>query len=261
MLTILVVDDEYLVRKGIRETIAWESYGFKIIGEAGNGDEGLQFAIVHHPDIIITDIRMPFMDGLEFMAKLREVGLDSRIIVLSGYGEFDYARAAMSSGVEAYLLKPIENKQLIETVIKVGETIINDQNTVQYYHQLQNELPAIKKQFLMDLINGDITASNDIQAKLALLELPFTVNGTNLTVVIKLDDYKLYAQQLSSQTLEQLREIIFYHTKRLLTTDSKNIQSLIFKKIRESGFLSPKSIIMRICMRYCGKIARNYPHC
>jgi two-component system, response regulator YesN len=230
VLTILVVDDEYLVRKGIRETITWESYGFKIIGEVGNGEEGLQFAIAHHPDIIITDIRMPFMDGLEFMTKLREAGLDSRIIVLSGYGEFDYARAAMRNGVVAYLLKPIENNQLIETVIKVGETIINDQNTVQYYHRLQNELPAIKKQFLSDLISGDITAINDIQAKLALLELPLSVTGTTLTVVIKLDDYKLIAQQLPPQTLEHLREIIFYHTNRLLTADTKDIQSLTFEK-------------------------------
>ena len=70
MLTILVVDDEYLVRTGIRETIHWESYNLQIIGEASNGVEGLAAAQSLHPDIIITDIRMPQMDGIEFMAKL-----------------------------------------------------------------------------------------------------------------------------------------------------------------------------------------------
>ncbi|HBE77305.1 MAG TPA: DNA-binding response regulator [Firmicutes bacterium] len=230
MLTILVVDDEYLVRKGIRETIAWENYGFTIIGEAGNGKEALQLAITHHPDIIITDIRMPFMDGLEFMAKLKEAGLDSRIIVLSGYGEFDYARAAIENGAVSYLLKPVENENLIETITKVGEKIISDRNTLEYYQQLQIELPAIKKQFLLDLINGDITAIDDIQAKLTLLQLPLVVSGTNLTVIIKLDDFKIIAQQLPTQTLEQLREIIFYHANQCLGLDGKGFQGFIFEK-------------------------------
>lgn len=229
MLTVLVVDDEYLVRKGIRETIAWESYGFEISGEAGNGKEALQLAAAHPPDIIITDIRMPFMDGLEFMAKLREAGLDSRIIVLSGYGEFDYARAAMNNGAVAYLLKPIENEQLIETVRKVGATIIEDRNTVQYYHRLQNELPAIKKQFLLDLIGGAITAGDEIRAKLALLELPLSVAGTNLAAIIKIDDYKLIAQQLPPQALDHLREEIFYQIKELLAADDQR-RGLIFEK-------------------------------
>ena len=89
-------------------------------GEASNGEEGLAIAENAKPDIIITDIRMPFMDGLEFMEKLREAGLTSKIIVLSGYDEFDYAR----TGPEIWcfqlsLLKPIENQQLIETVLQV----------------------------------------------------------------------------------------------------------------------------------------------
>jgi Response regulator containing CheY-like receiver domain and AraC-type DNA-binding domain len=230
MLTILVVDDEYLVRKGIRETITWENYGFTVIGEAGNGKEALLFAGANHPDIIITDIRMPFMDGLEFMAKVKEAGLDCRIIVLSGYGEFDYARAALENGAVAYLLKPIENEQLIETITKVGAKMIQDRNTVEYYQRLQIELPAIKKQFLLDLINGDITAIDDIQAKLGLLQLPFAVAGTTLIGVIRLDAYSIMARRLSGQTLEQLREIVFYHANQCLLADENSFQGLIFEK-------------------------------
>ncbi len=230
MLTILVVDDEYLVRTGIRETIAWEDHGFTIVGEASNGKEGLQLARTHRPDIIITDIRMPFMDGLEFMAKLKEEGMDSRIIVLSGYGEFDYARVAIENGAVSYLLKPIENKQLIETITKVGEKITNDRNTLEYYQQLQIELPAIKKQFLIDLINGDLTAVADIQAKMTLLQLPLTVEGTNLIVVIKLDDYKMLTQKMSTQTLDKFREMIFHHANQSLMKENDDFQGLNFEK-------------------------------
>lgn len=230
VLTILVVDDEYLVRTGIRETIAWEDYDFAIIGEASNGKEGLELASTHHPDIIITDIRMPFMDGLEFMAKLKEEGLDSRIIVLSGYGEFEYARAALENGAVSYLLKPIQNEQLIEIVTKVGEKIRSDRDTFQYYQQLQIELPAIKKQFLLDLINGDINANGDIQAKMTLLQLPLTADNTNLIVVIKLDDYKIIAQQMSTSELEQLREMVFYRSNQSLSSESNHFQGLLFEK-------------------------------
>lgn len=230
MLTILVVDDEYLVRTGIHETIAWEDHGFTIIGEAANGKDGLQLARTHRPDIIITDIRMPFMDGLEFMAKLKEEGLDSRIIVLSGYGEFDYARVAIENGAVSYLLKPIENKQLIETITKVGEKITSDRNTLEYYEQLQIELPAIKKQFLLDLINGDLTAVSNIQAKMTLLQLPLKVEGTNLIVVIKLDDYKMLTQKMSTRTLDKFRKMIFHHANQSLIMENNNFQGLNFEK-------------------------------
>jgi two-component system response regulator YesN len=262
MLTILVVDDEYLVRKGIRETIPWENYGFRIIGESGNGKEALQFAITHHPDIIITDIRMPFMDGLEFMAKLQEAGVDSRIIVLSGYGEFDYARAAIENGAVSYLLKPIENEKLIEIITKIGEKIVSDRHTLEYYQRLQIELPAIKKQFLLDLINGDITAINDIQNKLALLQLPLVVTGISLIVVIKLDDFKMLTQKLSTPTLEQVREIIFYHANQCLAAEGNNFQGFIFEKnpgewvfiAQTSGSGDPVEVLRENCKTFFLKL-------
>lgn len=95
---ILVIDDEYLVRLGIRETINWSEYGFSIIGEASDGRKGLQLALDWKPEIILTDIRMPFMDGLEFMNQIRKHGLNSKIVVLTGYAEFDYVKAAMDNG-------------------------------------------------------------------------------------------------------------------------------------------------------------------
>lgn len=203
MLSILVIDDEYLVRAGIRGTINWEDYGFQITGEAADGDEGLEIAEKVNPDIIITDIRMPKMDGLEFMAKVREANRKAKIIVLSGYDEFEYARSALKYGASAYLLKPIENQQLIETVLKVGWMIKQERETKEYYDNLELELPAIKKQFFLDLINGRINDEDSIQSKLEFLHMP--VEEVNqVVIVVKVDDFALRAKEIPKTQGEKI---------------------------------------------------------
>lgn len=82
MLKILIVDDEYLVRLGIRETIDWEQYGFEIAAEAENGVQALGLALEVKPDIVITDIKMPFMDGLELIEKLKQHSVDAEVVIL-----------------------------------------------------------------------------------------------------------------------------------------------------------------------------------
>jgi two-component system response regulator YesN len=201
MLTMLIVDDEYWVRMGIRETIHWESHGFQIIGEAGNGREGLAAAAALTPDIIITDIRMPLMDGVEFMAELRAVGIDSRIIVLSGYEEFDYARSAIRFGASAYLLKPIENQQLVETVLSVGGSIQEARKAKQHYDELKEELPAIQKQFILDLLAGSGGAETALRAKWNRLELPLSFENP-MVLVLKPVDLRLLTRQFSREQLE-----------------------------------------------------------
>ncbi len=204
MFTILIVDDDYLVRVGIRETIHWESYQFAIAGEANNGREGLAAALSLKPDVIITDIRMPLMDGVEFMAKFREAGIDSKLIVLSGYDEFDYARSAIRFGASAYILKPIENQQLIEAVLNAGRSIREEREARHHYNELRKELPAIKRQFVLDLLAGSIRDEAEIQAKLSLLELPLELRN-HLVLVLKIDDFQFVARQSTAEQLEALR--------------------------------------------------------
>ena len=106
---IIIVDDEEEIRLGIIKKIDWKSYGFQIIGEAENGQEALEKAEKLQPDIIMTDIRMPFMDGLELGKKLSEVMPSSKIIVFSGCDDFEYAQKALRLNVIEYLLKPINS--------------------------------------------------------------------------------------------------------------------------------------------------------
>ncbi len=129
MLTILIVDDEYWVRYGLKVSIDWEKHGFRIADEASDGEEALKLAIKLKPDIIITDIKMPFMSGVEFMRLLRNNKIESKIIVLSGYDDFQYAKSAIDYGASAYVLKPIQNENLIKTLNKVADVIKKESMT------------------------------------------------------------------------------------------------------------------------------------
>ena len=114
MLKIFLAEDEVIVRETIKRMIPWEELGFELVGEAADGEMALPLLIRQKPDLLITDIKMPFMDGLT-LAKLAKKELpELKIVILSGYDDFNYAKQAINIGVEDYLLKPITKNALIE---------------------------------------------------------------------------------------------------------------------------------------------------
>ncbi len=156
MIKIFLVEDEFAVRERMKKNINWEDNGFLLVGEAGDGEIAYPMIQETQPDIIITDIKMPFMDGLELSKLIRETMPQAKIIILSGYDEFEYAKEAISIGVIEYLLKPIPSKKLLESVKHVA-TIINKQREQQKFYDkykldaYENEKQQ-KKLFLNDLI-------------------------------------------------------------------------------------------------------------
>lgn len=123
MIKVLIVDDEMIIRKGIRTSIDWERLGIVIVGEAKNGQEALDLSGRLEPDIVMTDIRMPVMDGLALAAALRERQPHVKIIIVSGYDDFDYARQALKIGVSEYLTKPVGAEDLTKLMLKLGDQI------------------------------------------------------------------------------------------------------------------------------------------
>jgi len=117
MYKILIVEDEYFLREGFKRSIDFAELDSMICAEAKNGLEGLEKIRQHHPDIVITDLRMPVMDGLQ-MLRLSKVQESFEAIILTGYEEFGYAKEAISLGVVEYLLKPIDRRELKEVIIK-----------------------------------------------------------------------------------------------------------------------------------------------
>ncbi len=119
MIHVLMVDDEPLVRRGIVAGVDWAALGCEVVGEAQSGEEGIELARRLKPELIITDIRMPKMDGITMMNLLREEGCAAHCIVLTAHSDFEYARGALLFGADDYLLKPFRDQELTHAVARV----------------------------------------------------------------------------------------------------------------------------------------------
>ena len=151
MLKVVVVEDEELVRKGIVLTVDWAGAGCAVVGEAANGEEGLEVIRRYRPDLIVTDIRMPKLDGIEMLRRLREEGNRAHVVFLTAYSDFSYAQSALKLGAADYLLKPFHDGELEETIARIRNPIYNE------------EKDFLQKEFgLSMIINPELTAANEI---------------------------------------------------------------------------------------------------
>ena len=123
MLKVMIVDDEYYFREALKVSLDWEELGFTICAEAKNGNDALLKADELSPDIVLVDINMPVMDGLEFVKEIKNKGLDCKIVILTGHSEFQYAKQAVQLGVHNYLLKPVNEKELMESLLDLKELL------------------------------------------------------------------------------------------------------------------------------------------
>lgn len=160
MYSVFIVDDEHIVLEGIRSTIDWENSQFTFAGEASDGELALSMIHEMKPDILITDIKMPFMDGLELARILKKIQPWIRIIILSGHDEFEYAKAAISIGVEDYILKPFTHEDLLKSLNKVAANLDKEKKQLSDISQLKEELESnaalLKNKFLTDLVLGNL---------------------------------------------------------------------------------------------------------
>jgi two-component system response regulator YesN len=160
---IMIVDDEEEIRLGIIKKINWEANGFIVVGDAENGQDALEKAEKLQPDVIMTDIKMPFMDGLELGKKLVELMPSTKIIVFSGCDDFEYAHKAIKINVIEYVLKPINSIELTEVLVRLKEQLDREYNEKRnletLYKYYVKSLPVIREQFLVGVIEGKISES------------------------------------------------------------------------------------------------------
>ncbi len=161
MLKVFLVEDESVVREGLRDSIAWGQYGFEFAGDATDGEMALPQIRRIKPDILITDIKMPFMDGLS-LSKLVSAELpDTKIIIISGHDDFEFAQEAIGIGVEQYLLKPITKASLISTLDVVKKKIEEEREQKDYIRQFQLEAQEYEqyaqRKFFEQITSGALT--------------------------------------------------------------------------------------------------------
>lgn len=123
MIKLLIVDDEAIIRTGIRNAIAWEEHGIEVVGESSDGKKALQQVALTQPDIVLTDLRMPIMDGLKLAETLKAVNPRIRVILLTGYNDTEDLVRAIKLGVSDYIFKPANSAEILETVLRVVEAM------------------------------------------------------------------------------------------------------------------------------------------
>ena len=155
MYSVLVVDDEIRQREAIIKSINWEQAGFSVAGDAENGIEALELLEKLEPDLILTDIKMPLMTGLELARKAREIRPATKLVILSGYDDFEYAQEAFKYNVIRYLLKPISASELTEELEKIKVEMDAEFERLKCgFSNEEIELRLKKTEFLLPLLLG-----------------------------------------------------------------------------------------------------------
>lgn len=162
---VFLVEDEYIVREGIKNNIDWEKNGYDFCGEASDGELAFPMISEKRPDIVITDIRMPFMDGIELSRMIKEEYPKIKIIILSGHEEFEYAKAAIQIGVEEYLLKPINGDELLQVVNRVAQKIKEENESRETLQEGEGDenFEYAKRQLLSSLIDDNASLSDAME--------------------------------------------------------------------------------------------------
>lgn len=135
VLNVLIADDEIFIREGLKYIIDWRALGFDICGEAQDGMDALEKMASLHPNLVLLDIQMPLLSGIELIQKARESGYEGEFIILSGFSDFQYAQAAIRYGVSCYLTKPIDETLLTQAVLSAKEKILSSLRTKDSYYR------------------------------------------------------------------------------------------------------------------------------
>ncbi len=144
---VFLVEDETVIREGLRDRIPWDQFGYRFVGEAADGEMALPLIRKTKPDVLITDIKMPFMDGLSLSKIVSKEFPRMKIIIISGYDDFEYARQAIEVGVDQYLLKPVARMKLKNVLLQLKDKIEQDREQEDYRTQFQNEIQEYESSF------------------------------------------------------------------------------------------------------------------
>ena len=186
MLKVFLVEDECVVREGLRDCIDWERYGFEFCGDAPDGELALPQIRKLRPDILITDIKMPFMDGLALSKLVCAELPETRIILISGHNDFEFAQEAIEIGVEQYLLKPVTKTSLLKTLEDVSRKIDEEREQKAYLRQFQQEGQEYeqyaRRKFFEQITSGTLRVS-EIYEQAKKLQIDIDAEGYNVILL------------------------------------------------------------------------------
>ncbi|MCI8859750.1 MAG: response regulator [Lachnospiraceae bacterium] len=215
MLKVFLVEDEIVVRESIRQMIPWMKFGFELCGEAGDGEMALPMIQRQKPDLVITDIRMPFMDGLELSRMVKKDLPGTKIVIISGYHDFEYAKAAISIGVEQYLLKPVSRQEFLGVLKKIRDCYDKENAQRIYYEEFEKEMRQYEQQsrrdFFEKLVSGKYSL-NEIYEQAAQQQIDIMASAYNIVLfqISGKEQQRLWTEYFSQTELEIWERIKSY---------------------------------------------------
>ena len=219
---VFITEDESIVREGLRDMIPWEQYGFVFAGEASDGEMALPMVRRIRPDILITDIKMPFMDGLSFIRFVSRELPKTKIIILSGYDDFEYAREAIELHVDQYLLKPITRAGMIQALELTKKHILEEQEQQDYLQRFNSESREYeryaRRMFFEKLVEGSLSVS-EIFEQAERHEIDLDAESYNIVL------FSLQSQEDSAGYSEQIALL----QDRLIQDLIRNPDFLVFR--------------------------------
>lgn len=242
MLKIFLAEDEVIVRETIKRMIPWEELGFELVGEAADGEMALPLLIRQKSDLLITDIKMPFMDGLT-LAKLAKKELpELKIVILSGYDDFNYAKQAISIGVEEYLLKPITKNALIERLSEIRSRYEHEKTQKEYYEKFQREMQVYEKNSNRDFFEALVCGSMDmmeVYKKAEKLGVDIVAEAYNILIFTMNSEEDFSGQkegysEWEAESLEMLEEFFSGHPSAMLFRSNIFSYGVLLKGQKES---------------------------
>lgn len=220
---IILVDDEEEVRKGIIRKINWEDAGFQVVGDAENGEDALEKIENLEPDVVLTDIKMPYMDGLTLTEKIRQKYPSMKVLIFSGFDDFEYAKRAIKLNVTEYILKPVNVEELTLILKRIkhnlDEEIEQKRNVNLLRENYKNSLPIIREHFLNDLVQGNVRPEL-IEEKLAEYNLPLT----------KARKWVVAAIRMELKTSEEQKTLSLHEEEELIPI---SVRELVKEKLEE----------------------------
>ena len=194
MLKTFLVEDEVVVRETIKRMIPWEQYGFELAGEASDGEMALPLILKSKPDLLITDIKMPFMDGLTLCKLVKKELPGIKIVILSGYDDFNYAKQAISIGVEDYLLKPITKNAFIERLEEIHNRYEHERTQKEYYEKFRLEMQEYERNASRDFFESLVRADSNLE------EIYQRADRLNLDIVAEAYNILIFSPDISDSS-------------------------------------------------------------
>ena len=221
---IILVDDEEEVRKSIIRKIDWTAVGFAVVGDAENGEDALEKIENLEPDVVLTDIRMPYMDGLTLAERIRQKYPSMKIVIFSGYDDFEYAKQAIKLNVTEYILKPVNVEELTAILKRIktnlDEEIEQKRNVNLLRENYKRSLPILREQFLKDLISRPMDGET-VQTLLREYDIPLAGAKKWIAIAVELELEQGLTQEEAPLPLHEEKNLIPISVMQILSENLK----------------------------------------